>query len=115
MGRRHRIVAKIVFPVADMAAAVAFYESLGLEVERHDDGYAWVRHGGDEVLHLAGVPDLDVDANRAAGYWHVQDAPAWHARCSAADPGPVVDQPWGMREFALRDPSGNLLRGGQNL
>ena len=114
MGRRDRIVAKIIFPTADMGRSVRFYESLGLEVERYDDGYAWVRHGGDEVLHLAGVTDLDIAANRAAGYWHVQDADRWHERCAPATPGPVIDQPWGMREFTLHDPSGNLLRVGQN-
>lgn len=114
MGRRDRIAAKIIFPTADMNASVGFYESLGLEVERYDDGYAWVRHRGDEVLHLAGVADLDLSTNRAAGYWHVQDADAWHERFAAGSPGPVVDQPWGMREFSLHDPSGNLLRVGQN-
>ncbi len=110
MRRRDRIVAKIVFPAADLEASVRFYESLGLEVERYDDGYAWVRHEGEEVLHLASVPDLDVAANRAAGYWHVRDADTWHRRAEPGAPGPIVDQPWGMREFTLHDPAGNLLR-----
>ena len=65
-----RIVAKIIFPTADMAASIEFYRSLGLEVVSYDDGYAWVRHDGEEVLHLARVDGLDLDANRAAGYWH---------------------------------------------
>ena len=114
MARRDRVVAKIVFPVADLPAAIAFYEAIGLEVEAYDDGYAWVRHHGEEILHLARVDGLDVGANRAAGYWHVQDVDAWHERCRAVEPGPVVDQPWGMREFSLLDPSGNHLRVGRN-
>ena len=109
-----RIVAKIIFPTADMAASIEFYRSLGLEVVSYDDGYAWVRHDGEEVLHLARVDGLDLDANRAAGYWHVQDADHWFDRLAAGSPSPVVDQPWGMREFSLHDPSGNLLRVGQN-
>lgn len=109
-----RIVAKIVFPTADMTVSIGFYRSLGFEVESYDAGYAWVRLGGAEVLHLAHVDGLDVDANRAAGYWHVQDADRWHERLVAGDPTPVVDQPWGMREFSLTDPSGNLLRVGHN-
>lgn len=114
MRRRDRIVAKIVFPVADMAAAADFYASLGLRVDRYDDGYAWVLDGDDEVAHLALVDGLDPDTNHAAGYWHVQNADAWHERFSAGTPGPLLDQPWGMREFTLVDPSGNTLRVGQN-
>ncbi len=113
-----RIVAKIVFPVDDMAEAVGFYQRLGFDVETYDDGYAWVRNGDDEVAHLALVEDLDVAANRAAGYWHVQDVDDWHAawtRSGAAAAGEVVDRPWGMREFEITDPAGNLLRVGQNL
>ena len=114
--RRDVLVAKIVFPVADMGVAVRFYESLGFEVERYDDGYAWVRHAGAEVLHLALVADLDPGSNRAAGYWHVLDVGHWHQRFAAAGDarGEVVDQPWGMREFRMTDPSGNLLRVGEN-
>ena len=108
---------KIVFPVVDVESAAAFYERLGFEVERFDDGYAWVRHAGEEVLHLQLVTDLDPTSNHAAGYFHVADADSWHEAWSAAgaDPEPVADQPWGMREFRLVDPSGNLLRVGQNL
>lgn len=113
--RRAVLVAKIVFPVADMAEAQRFYESLGFEVERHDDGYAWVRHDGAEVAHLAFVDDLDPGTNRAAGYWHVLDVGHWHDRFAAAETrGDIVDEPWGMREFRITDPSGNLLRVGEN-
>ena len=117
-----RIVTKIVFPVDDVAAAVAFYRGLGFAVEAYDDGYAWVNQAtgpaaGDEVLHLARADDFDREANRAAGYLHVQDVDAWHGSWvdAGVDVSPLVDQPWGMREFTLRDPFANLLRVGQNL
>ncbi len=111
-----KIVAKIVFPVHDMAAALAFYRNLGFKAEDWD-GYAWVTNNDDEVLHLALISDLDVEANRAAGYWHVQDVDAWHSAWTTVgvDVGAVEDQPWGMREFLVVDPSGNRLRVGQNL
>lgn len=116
--RRDRdvLVAKIVFPVHDMAVAAAFYRSLGFDVEGYDDGYAWVRHDGAEVVHLALVADLDPGANHAAGYWHVLDVDRWHERFAAAGDarGEIRVQPWGMREFRLIDPSGNLLRVGEN-
>jgi catechol-2,3-dioxygenase len=50
-----RIVTKIIFPVADMTEAMAFYERLGFEVEGYSDSYAWVTSNGSEVLHLTGV------------------------------------------------------------
>ena len=114
---KEKIVTKIIFPVTEMDPATAFYRSLGFEVESYDGGYAWVRHRGDEVLHLALVAELDRDTNRAAGYFHVQDTDAWHAAWSeaGAEVGPVEDLPWQMREFRLTDPSGNLLRVGQNI
>lgn len=112
-----RIVAKVVFPVVDLGPATAFYRSLGFTVESYDEGYAWVTNGGEEVVHLAAVEDLDPVANRAAGYFHVQDVEAWYEawRAAGIDVDPIEDRPWGMREFSLHDPSGNLVRVGQNL
>ena len=111
-----RIVTKIIFPVDDLDAAAGFYRVLGFDVETWDGSYAWVTNGGDEVLHLARPDAFDRAANRAAGYFHVQDADAWHRAWTEAgvEVSPVVDQPWGMREFSLHDPAGNLLRVGQN-
>ncbi len=112
-----RIVTKIIFPVSDMDAAALFYRSLGFDVDSHDGGYSWVTHRGEEILHLALDPELDRDANRAAGYFHVQDADDWYRAWAGAGVtlGPIEDHPWQMREFSLRDPSGNLLRVGQNV
>jgi hypothetical protein len=41
-----------------------------------------------------------------------RDAEGWHGRMAAAG-SPVTemaDQPWGMREFTLTNPSGNRVR-----
>ncbi len=111
-----------VLPVADMDDATAFYQGLGFEVSRYDDGYAWVRHCGWEYLHLRLVDD--VAGNAAAAYLHVDDTDHWHRALSEAarsssfgdrfDPTPVVDTPWGMREFSFADPAGNTIRIGSN-
>ena len=66
-----------IMPVVDLGAAAGFYESIGFVVENFDDGYAWVRHCGWEVLHLRVVDS--VVGNEASAYLHVDDAAAWRA------------------------------------
>lgn len=111
------IITKIIFPTLNMGESIAFYQRVGFTVTSYDAGYAWVQHEGRELFHLAHVAGLDVKANRAAGYFHVQDVDDVHRRWSShAEPvAALADQPWGMREFAVKDPSNNLLRVGQNL
>lgn len=105
-----------ILPVHDADAAAAFYAALGFEVDAWGPGYAFVLHGGREVLHLQLVEGLDVDANATAAYLHVHDVDAWHARMAAAEGvGAVADEEWGMREFRVVDPSGNVVRIGQNV
>jgi uncharacterized glyoxalase superfamily protein PhnB len=61
--------------------------------------------------------DIDPAKNGAGCYLFVQDPDGWHARM-AADGLPVTgleDQPWGMREFTLTDPSGNNVRIGRSI
>jgi catechol 2,3-dioxygenase-like lactoylglutathione lyase family enzyme len=103
-----------VLPVTEMEPCISFYRSIGFEVVSYDEGYAWVSHLGHELLHLRHVPDLAVGMNEAACYLHVSDADAFHSALpDGLDAGPIADQPWGMREFALTDPSGNTIRIGQ--
>ena len=114
---RPEIITKIIFPVKHMRDATAFYESLGFAVRMYDDGYAWIHNEDGELFHLALTPDLDPLANAAAGYFHVRDVDAWHDRISGAhaQTSSLEDTPWNMREFSIKDPSGNLLRFGSNL
>ena len=103
-----------ILPTTDLDAAAEFYLAAGLTVERYDAGYAFVSYGGHEVLHLAVVPELDPAANFTASYLHVPDVDAVHDQLRAAGlpVTSVRDEPWGMREFSLVDPSGNRLRVG---
>jgi uncharacterized glyoxalase superfamily protein PhnB len=111
-------------PVVDMAEAVAFYESAGFGVrlyrdEHHDagDGFAFVDIDGQSVFDLDAAPEMEAEANRAGCYLIAADAEEWHARLSAAGVPvtPIEDQPWGMREFTLTDPSGNHVRIGRGI
>lgn len=111
-----RVVAKPILPVADMESAVDFYRRLGFDVEPYDASYTIIALSGDEILHLRVVDDLDLAQNAASVYFHVQDVDVVHGQWTEDGivTGEVVDQPWGMREFTVTDPAGNLIRVGQN-
>lgn len=113
----HRPTTNPILPVGDMPTAIEFYRALGFEVNAYDEGYAWARHCGWEFLHLRLVAGLDPTVNAASAYIHVDDADRWHAAFTTAAVvgaaiGELVDQPWGLREFELTDPAGNLVRFG---
>jgi predicted enzyme related to lactoylglutathione lyase len=109
-------------PVVDMTEAVAFYELAGFGVRIYSDdegdvgeGFAFVDYDGQSVFDLDAAVGMDPGANRAGCYLIVPDADAWHARMRSQGLAvtPMEDQPWGMREFALTDPSGNRVRIGR--
>ncbi|HET7567865.1 MAG TPA: VOC family protein [Gaiellaceae bacterium] len=117
--------------VHDPDAALAFYrDALGLEV-RMDvarDGFRWITVGAPSqpevgiVLtnYLNGSPaDQDAVASLVAKgalngvHFRSDDLDAAFARAQAANAEVVsepTDQPWGTRDFAVRDPAGNLIR-----
>ncbi|MBV6863576.1 bleomycin resistance protein [Xanthomonas euvesicatoria] len=109
-------------PSRSIPQTVAFYRQLGFvgDAHPHDAGYAILRRGDGE-LHFFAHPDLDPAGCYAGCYIRVGDVDAVHAAMKLAalpEQGiprldPVGDKPWGMREFAIVDESGNLLRIGQ--
>lgn len=111
-----------ILPCRQLDATVAFYGLLGftLEFEENEPApYAILSLGGAE-LHFAGIADPAQAGLHGACYLRVPDADALHAHWRAAGVpdeglprlGPIDDRPWGMREFALVDPDGNMLRVG---
>lgn len=113
----NRIVPKTIFPVRDWNAAKAFYERAGFSVEEFNGAYAFVIHAGEELLHLRQVNDPTSETCESAVYFHVASADQWHSVWSDAgiEVSAIVDEAHGMREFSVRDPSGNLIRVGHNL
>ncbi|MEP6624293.1 MAG: VOC family protein [Acidimicrobiia bacterium] len=110
-------------PVVEIAAAVSFYERAGFDVRIYRDangdpgeGFAFVEYENVSVFDL-GATDVTSVTNRAGCYLAVPDADAWHARLTAAgvDVTVIEDEPWGMREFAFADPSGNRIRVGHGI
>jgi catechol 2,3-dioxygenase-like lactoylglutathione lyase family enzyme len=102
-------------PVSDMAAATRFYETAGFTVEHYDDGFAFVHLDDQSVFDLDLIPDTNSATNRAGCYMIVPEVDGWHERLVTAGlpVTTVEDQPWGMHEFTLTDPSGNHIRIGQ--
>jgi catechol 2,3-dioxygenase-like lactoylglutathione lyase family enzyme len=115
----------------DPEKALAFYrDTLGLEL-RNDvarGDFRWITVGatfqpGVAIVltnYLNGGPaDQDALASLIAKgalngvHFQTDDLDAAFERVSAADAEIVqepTDQPWGTRDFAMRDPSGNMVR-----
>ena len=108
-------------PSRSLSDTVAFYAQLGFEGGIHAFGnYAIVRRGTIE-LHFFLHQDLNPGESSAGCYIRVLDVANIHQAFALAqlpDRGiPRMDvlesKPWGLREFAIVDPDGNLLRIGQ--
>lgn len=113
-----------IMPAKDLDATLAFYERLGFEnagAPPSEWNYLIIRRGGVQ-LHFYGDPNVDPLTTAASCYVYTDDADAlfaeWDATGVAADPAtgsrlvPPVDTDYRLREFALVDPSGNLVRVG---
>lgn len=106
-------------PVLDFPKAVDFYKRAGFGVHVYDEdppGFAFVNFDHQNLFDLNLVPHMDPKTNGAGCYIVTRDVHEWHARLSAAalPVTPVRDEPWGMHEFTLTDPSGNRLRIGHS-
>ena len=113
-----------ILPAQNLAETREFYERLGFETPgwwpNEFGGYAILRRG-DLAMHFFRFPELSPLENYAQCYWRVEDVDALYRQVQTAgvpDSGlprldAVEDKPWGMREFAIIDPNGNLVRVGQ--
>jgi uncharacterized glyoxalase superfamily protein PhnB len=107
-----------VLSVSDLAASMRFYcEVLGFELDflwGDPPSYGRVRHSGDGApiyIHLSSAPreqiapcELRIHVGRDVDGLHA----AYASRGANVGALPK-DQPWGLREFELRDPDGHLL------
>jgi catechol 2,3-dioxygenase-like lactoylglutathione lyase family enzyme len=113
-----------ILPSRDLDESLTFYSRLGFENRGapHDRwGYLIIGRGGIE-LHFYLDRDVNPLTTDARCYLRVRDADALYAEWSLigvpSDPTtgsrlqPPVDTEYGLRELALVDPSGNLLRAG---
>jgi catechol 2,3-dioxygenase-like lactoylglutathione lyase family enzyme len=111
-----------ILPCRSVPATVAFYRRLGFEGGAHafNSDYAILRRGAVE-LHFFTHKGLIPAESSAGCYIRVLDVEGVY-RSISATPLPrtgiprmdvLENKPWGLREFAVVDPDGNLLRIGQ--
>ncbi|TDC81633.1 VOC family protein [Actinomadura sp. 7K507] len=116
-----------ILPSRNLNETLDFYARLGFElrgVPPEQFGYLIVCRGTVE-LHFFQDPDVDPLTTSSGCYVHVRDADALHHtwdeigvpadRATGSRLEPPRDTDYGMREFALIDRSGNLLRIGSLL
>jgi catechol 2,3-dioxygenase-like lactoylglutathione lyase family enzyme len=112
-----------ILPSRDLDETLAFYERLGFSnrgAPPEDWDYLIIGRG-ELLLHFTLTPDVDPLHTAGSCYCYVEDALALHEEWAAAvTPDPVTGSrivppgttPYGMREFAVVDRSGNLVRVG---
>ena len=109
-------------PSRSPEATVEFYKRLGFEggLHEYNNEYVILRRGSIE-LHFFKHQELDPAESSAGCYLRVQDVQDLYSSCRFAQLPPkgiprmeaLEDKPWGLREFAVVDIDGNLLRIGQ--
>lgn len=111
-----------ILPSRSVSETVAFYKRLGFEGGAHesDSEYAILRRGAIE-LHFFTHRELLPAESSAGCYIRVLDVESIYSSFSSSQLprqgipriDTLEDKPWGLREFAVIDPNGNLLRIGQ--
>lgn len=112
---------KAFVPAKDFALSKSFYQDLGFVVSWSDADLAYLKCGESSFLlqnlyepeHAAHFMMHLLTANVDAWWKHVEAAQL------AVNYGvliePLADRPWGLRDFAIADPSGVLWRIGQSI
>jgi uncharacterized glyoxalase superfamily protein PhnB len=111
-----------VLAVHDLAESAAWYRDvLGCEIRDPDPGsWTFCRLGAiDFMLGRCpnAMPASDLGDHSYVAYLRVDDVEAFHDRAVEAGAEitkPLTEEPWGMREFALRSVDGHRFTLGQN-
>jgi catechol 2,3-dioxygenase-like lactoylglutathione lyase family enzyme len=111
-----------IMPTRNLAKAEEFYAALGFISVYFDDEYLLMKREGAEI-HFFFHADLDPPTNYCGAYLRPSDIDALSREIAAlglpANGIPrfeaAQNKPWGMRELALVDQDGNLIRAGQEI
>ena len=113
-----------ILPSRSVNDTLAFYQRLGFDgkIWGAPYSYAILRRGTVE-LHLFTHEELRPAESNAGCYIRVADVESIYQAFALAElprkgiprQDAIEDKPWGMKEFAIVDPDGNLLRIGPTL
>lgn len=114
-----------ILPSRDYDVTAAFFAKLGFEMIRRTEppDFAWmILARGDLWFHFY-PSDHDPAKSSVMVYLHLDDPDIWDAafrKVGFPDAGiprvtTIKDEDWGMREFAIVDPDGSLIRVGRPL
>ena len=124
-------VSAMFIPVHDPEAALGFYhDALGLEVRRDvsSEGFRWVTvgaedqdldivlfqpHGGRSQAEGDSLLSLVTQGSLQAAIFRSDDLDTTFEKVRASGAEVLQEpasQPWGVRDCAFRDPSGNMVR-----
>jgi catechol 2,3-dioxygenase-like lactoylglutathione lyase family enzyme len=94
------------FVVRDMEQALAFYRQLGFHTTYHDEHFAVLERDGVD-LHLNCY--VDAPKSHAVCWIGVTNSDALYQQYLPTNAicSPLKTQPWGFKEFMIRDPFGN--------
>ena len=100
----------------------AFWHRLGFHTVYIDPEYILMKREGAEI-HFVHQADLDPYKGNQMAYLRPSDIDALDAELATLGLPTTgiprleraADKPWGMRELALLDPNGNLIRAGQEI
>ncbi|KFI11163.1 glyoxalase [Vibrio coralliilyticus] len=112
---------KSFIPSKDFDISQRFYQALGFEVASVFSDVAYMRKGHTAFL-LQNYYQVE-HAENTMMHLLVEDAMGWleHVKASSVEKDfeckvtELIEQPWGMLEFCLTDPSGVLWRIAQNI
>lgn len=101
-------------PLSNVAAGIAYYQDvLGFKINYAQDDIG-VMYRDDVTLLL--IARTEKHTGIGSCYVYVRDADALHAELRAKGAhviGEPISQPWGLRDFEVRDLEGNRIRFGQ--
>lgn len=97
------------FVVRDLEQALAFYGQLGFQTTYHDEHFAIVERDGVD-LHLNSYADVP-KGNHSVCWIAVTNSDALYQQYLPTNAvcSPLKTQPWGFKEFMVRDLFGNLI------